>query len=382
MKKAIILLLVFLCLPLTGCMSRRVEEQLLAIVMGVDLTPSGDLTLTVKVPSNTGGSDGSAPSDQAKKGGNQMGYLTLSATGHQFADTMELLLATTPRSINFSQVQEVVISMELAATTRLPLLLQQLYALPRMRTQAALVVCAGEAKAFVEEQKPYVGLRLSRYIEVSLQNYAGKGFVPNTTLAEAVQLTGFGWRDPLLILGALPRQEDTNARPGNVLNVDAQSLGATSINAAKFYGAAATDGSRVSGTLTGYEMALIHMLRGGAQSLSLPDSQGFSLQLYARAPAALSVDTGNDCRLGIRFSCEVHYTAPQPPDAQAIVRRLETEIRAVVQKMQAMRCDGLGFGSIAVRRFLTLQAWEGFSFREKYCQAPVDVQVAVHLKKE
>lgn len=383
MKKWTLMVLACLCLFLSGCMSREVEEQLLVIVMGVDMEENGHYTLSVKVPSNTSGGQDSSSSKEAEKGGNQMGYLTLHASAPQFARATELLLATTPRSLNFSQVQEIVIGKKLAQSDQFPLLLQQIYALPRIRTQAIMVVCEEDAKGFVEEQKPYVGSRLSQYIEVSILNYAGKGFVPTTTLSQTLQEMGYGWRDPLLILGALPKEETKKEDTENVLNVDAGALAPTSVNAVKLYGAAATDGIKVSGTLTGYEMALVNLLRGHAQSLTLTDDKGFALPVYVRAPATRTVDVANsEMTLGIQLMCEVHYVADLPPDPEQIARQLQTEITDMVKKLQSLRCDGLGFGDIAVRRFLTIRQWEDFHFREKYETAGVDVQVQVRLKRE
>lgn len=381
MKRLLFLLLACMAL-LTGCMSRRVEEQLLVILMGVDRTQDGNLVLTVKVPSNTAGDVGSATnSEDASKGGNQMGYLTLSATGHHFSDAMELLQATTPRSLNFSQVREVAISREVAQTEECSYLLQKLFNLPRMHTQAVVVICEGEAKKFVEEQKPYVGSRLSRYIEVSLNNYAGKGFVPTTSLSQAVQEMSFGWQDPLLILGALPKDKE-GAPEMNVLNVDADELHSTSINAVKLFGAAATDGEKVSGTLTGYEMALVSLMLGQSQSLSLWDDQGFSLPLYARTPATLKVTGEEKLKLHVSMVCEVHYHSPYPPDEEKIRVRLEEELESTLRKLQSLRCDALGFGGRYMRRFATVQEWEAFGWREKYVQADVAVQVQLRLKKE
>ncbi len=382
MKKALLLPLFLSVLLLSGCMSSQVEEQLLVIVMGLDTAESGDIQMTIKVPSNTAGGHDASSSDEAEKGGNQMGYLTLCATGHRFADTLELLLATTPRSLNFSQVREIVISRKLAESSHFSLLLQQLYTLPRMRTQAVVVICEEEASQFVEEQKPYVGQRLSRYIEVSINNYAGKGFVPVTTLTDAVKEMAYGWMDPLLILGAAPGEEAQAAHGGNVLDVDAGALKATSVNAVKLFGAAATDGRQVCGTLTGYEMALINLIRGNVHSLSLQDDQGFPLPVYVPSPATLSLSGREEMTLHVSLVCEVHYTSGYAPDARALEERLSAEIEQTIHKMQQMGCDGLGFGNLAVRRFLTLAEWENFNFREKYRHALVDAHVQIRLKKE
>lgn len=379
MKKGWMILLFMCCLLLSGCMSSRVEEQLLVIAMGLDREQDGGLTLTVKVPGNAAG--GQSASSGSGQENDPKGYLTLHATGHHFSDALELLLATTPRSLNFSQVWEVVISRDLAGEDSFSRLLMQLSSLPRMHTQAAVVICEGKALSFVQEQKPYVGVRLSRYIEVTLRNYTQKGFVPSTTLAKAVRETGWGWQDPLLILGAVSQDEHEASRD-HVLNVAAGQLPSTSPNKAKFYGSAATDGIRVSGTLTGYETALINLLRSNAQSLILTDEQGFPLTLYAAAPARLSIDGEASLTLNVHLRCQVGFPSGHAPDGSRLNAYLEEEIEKVIRKLQSMRCDALGFGSLAVRRFCTVKEWEAFHFRDKYTKAQVQANVQLQLKEE
>ena len=202
MKKAMLLIFcIFLCFTLSGCISRELEEQLLVIILGVDTTQEGNIRISVKVPSNSASGGGSG--EGASSGGEQMGYLLLEATGGHFADAVNLLQATTPRTLNFSQIREVVLGHDAAQSPQFSTLLYSIYSLPRMRAQAALIICRDQAYDFVKEQKPYVGARLSRYVETTLENYAGKGFVPDTTLGQAVRDLGYSFQDALLIYGAV-----------------------------------------------------------------------------------------------------------------------------------------------------------------------------------
>ena len=59
---------------------------------------------------------------------------------------------------------------------------------------------------------------------------------------------------------------------------------------------------------------------------------------------------------------------------------LKRDILALVAHLQALRCDGVGFGQIAVRRFLTVQAWEAFGWRDAYAAAQAQVNVTVQLR--
>lgn len=381
MKRRLLAALLLGCLVLSGCMSRQLEEQLLVIILAVDTMEDGDVRLSVKVPSNagvnssSGGGDGSSDTQQ-------MGYFLLEATGKTFPDAVNLLHATTPRSLNFSQVREVVIGERASRDDEFYRIIQNVYLLPQMRAQASLVVCGGEARPFIAEQKPYVGLRLSRYIETTLVNYAGKGFVPTTTLGDAVRDLGYGFQDPLLIYGAVnPFNAAGQAYDDNVLDERAGQLPRKSVNAIELFGAAATNGVSVSGLLTGYEMALLHLLSGTVQSLSIKCGDGAAVPVFARTPAGLWVEIGEEqTLLGARLLCEAHFTPGQEPDPEALRRTLTEDIEKTLRHLQRLRCDGMGFGNLASQQFLTIQDWEAFRWRETYANAAIQVEVSLQIR--
>ena len=384
-KRMLCALLALLCLALGGCMSRQLEEQLLVIVLGVDEDENRAVHLSVKVPSNaSGGSGGSEESsdNKASSGGGQMGYLLLEAKAETFADALALLDATTPRSLNFSQVREVVLGESAGTCDKFSSIIHNVYALPRMRSQAVVVFCKGKALEFVEAQKHYVGIRLSRYIETTLSSYAGKGFVPTTTLGEAFRDLGYGYQDPLLVCGAVNSfsymQQPLSK---NLEDAQAGTLSRKSVNPVELFGAAATDGVCVSGTLSGYEMALMHLIQGKAQSLSLQLEGDVPTHIYARRPAALSVDLDSrPIRLRVEMTCQGDYTPGFPPDRSALEERLRQDVLAALEHMQALRCDGLGFGNLAARSFLTIDDWDAFSWRDAYQAAQIDVSLSLQLQ--
>jgi len=380
MKYMHLSLLLALCLCLSGCTGRDLEEQLLVIILGVDQAERGNVRISVKVPSNSG-SGGSGESPGA--GGEQMGYLLLEATGESFTDAVNLLRATTPRTLNFSQTREVVVGKNAASASDFPTLLYSIYSLPRMRAQAALIICRDQAYDFVKEQKPYVGTRLSRYVETTLNNYAGKGFVPTTTLGETVRDLGYSFQDTLLIYGAV--NDFTHAQAPdekNILNAQAGSLPRKSVNAIELFGAAATNGISVSGVLTGYEMALVHLLRGDAQSLDVQAPGQPALPIFARSPATLSVDLSQDpILLEVQLMCEGRYFPGFIPDEEAVVETLRQQLEQLIRRLQQLSCDGLGFGSRAARQCLTMQQWEALSFREKYQSAGIDIKILLQLRE-
>ena len=364
--------LALLCvLFLTGCAPRQLEEELLVIVLTVDWLETGDVTVSVKAPRNASGE------------GDNDRYLTVEATGCSFSDAVTMLNAATPRPVNFSQVREVIIGETAAKQKNFARLLQQIDALPRFRCSAAVIVTKGEAKAFSKAQKPYLGTRLSRYTETTLSNYAGKGFTPNTTLCDGVRDLGYGFCDPLFILGAVNDfSEPVPDSHEKTLDNEAGALPRKSAEAVEVFGAAATDGVRVSGYLTGYEMALLHLMEGHVEALSLRDPNGNAVRVAALRPAEVRVDVHQDpIRLSVRVFCEGQHAPGFPPDQAYLQNQLQTNIADLLSHLQSLRCDGFGFGRVAVRQFLTIQDWEQLGWRDAYCQADTDVEVILSLRE-
>lgn len=377
MKKILLIVLLLSLLPFSGCMSRQLEEQLLVIILAVDETEDDKIRLTVKAPSHAGGSG-----ESSGKGGEQQGYLLLEATGKDFTNAVNVLHATTPRTLNFSQVREVVIADSLAREQDFSRLLFNISALPRMRGAATVIICRGAAYELAKNQKPYVGTRLSRYVETTLANYARKGYMPNTTLEEGVSKLGYGFQDPLFALGGVNDfSHEADQSSENELQAIAGKLPRKSENRVELFGAAATDGMKISGYLSGYEMSVLHFLWGSGESLSVPSSLGSPVPVYARIPATLGVEfRGEKACLKITVVGEGHYAPGYRPDADELERTIRMDIESVIRHLQNLRCDGLGFGNQAVKKFLTASAWEKIGWRDLYCQAEVEISVSVHLR--
>lgn len=374
--KRLLCFLLIPCFLFSGCASRNVEEELLVIVLAIDRTGEENVTVAVKVPANT-----AAAGNGKESSDGQAGYMQLEATGHSFTDAVSMLNATTPRRLNFSQVREVVIGEEAARQRDFAKLLTLIDALPRFRCSAAVIICRGSALKFAENQKPIVGMRLSRYAENTLANYAGKGFTPDTDLCAGRRDLDGGFRDPLFILGAVNDFSSADEpQADNSLSAEAGDLPRKSIEAVEMYGAAATNGVSVCGYLTGYEMALLHLIEGHVEALTVQVNR-MSLHITASRPAALTADIASQLAvLRVELHCEAQYPQGSETDERAVEALLEQDIRSLMAHLQALRCDCIGFGQIAARRFLTVQAWEAFRWRDVYAAAQIQVRVRVQCR--
>ena len=126
-RRGLLAVLLLAPLLLGGCYGgQEIESSLFVIAMAVDPAPEGTLTVTVKALSGTQEAGGASVQDaeNASASGGQTGgaeqaepgYIVLSATAPSCLRALSLLSATTPRTLNLSQLQEIVISQTLAQT--------------------------------------------------------------------------------------------------------------------------------------------------------------------------------------------------------------------------------------------------------------------------
>lgn len=383
MKKRSLLLLLCACMFLSGC-TDGLSKSLMVITLGVDLDESG-LTLTIKAPNygaTGGGSDSSQQSGQSQQEEN---YFNLSVTGTTWEHAMTLLHAATPRAMRFGQLREVIISLDTAQSGQLQNILTQVDILQNVRTHAKVIVCKGKAQDFLKNQKSAIGKRLSTYLDVTLDSLREKGYIPTATLSSLLRDLSSSWRDPLIAFAAFAGEneqgEDTSAddRPVDqlpgTLPVSGSSMG-------EYVGALAVGSTGDFALLTGYEVQLYHLLTGEVGSMAFGmDGQYFDVLPRGKSRLSIKTENGQEV-LCLHLPVTVEYSAFREAPTQDIALHLQREAEALIQKLQAASCDALGYGCVAVRKYLTLFDWAQSGWESRYKTAQVRVEVDVTLRQQ
>ena len=141
-----------MCLALlTACGGgQEIDKCLFVLALAVDPAPNGSMTVTVKALSGSqdagtsgqdsssgGGSDGDSSDSAGASSGNptgggqgvektEPGYVVMSATATSCLRAMSLLSATTPRTLDLSQLREVVVSQTIAQTDATLVILREI----------------------------------------------------------------------------------------------------------------------------------------------------------------------------------------------------------------------------------------------------------------
>ena len=404
MKQGIALLLLLAALLLlTGCSGgQEIEDCLFVISMAVDPAENGSLTVTVKALSGTqeasapqeAGSTqtASAPQGEApgQTGGAQdagentePGYVVMSATAKSCLAALNLLGATTPRTVNLSQLQEVVISQTLAETDATLSILKEIYALYEANGGAVVVITPDDAGDFIRRQYAMFGVRLSQYLQVLFKHFEELGTIPpEPSLAAVIAAMESGMRDAAAVYAAandftatllLPADSATDRLPGH--------LPRTSPARNEYLGSAVFSGPRMAGALTGQETTLLRLLSGRAVATSFALEEAM-VQTARRSRVRLTLERDESADvLGAEISMRLTLSAGtlERTDTE-IAAQIERDAAALIGKLQALGSDVLGYGGLAARRYRDIPAWEASGWEAAYAGAVVRVTADVTIR--
>ena len=389
MKRLLVLCMLAALLFLSGCSGgQEIEDCLFVISMAVDPAPDGQLTVTVKALSGTqeaaapqeGGEEGAhaAPSERTEPG-----YVTLSATAGSCLRALSLLGATTPRTVNLSQLQEIVLSRTLAQTDATLSILREVHALFEANGAAVVVITPDDAGDFIRRQYAMFGVRLSQYLRVLFEHFEKLGTIPpDASLSGVISAMESGMTDAAAVYAAandftgtlsLSGESETDRLPGH--------LPRTSPARNEYLGSAIFSGARMVGTLTGEETTMLRLLLGEATATSFVLDEAM-VQVGRRAWVSRALRREGDADvLDVRISMSLLVSAGALENTAAQVSaKVERSAAQLIAKLQAAGCDALGFGYLAARGYGDIPSWEASGWPERYRKAEVRAAAKVGIR--
>ena len=393
MKMGRILALLCVLFMLTGCSGgQEIESCLFVISMAVDPAQDGNLTVTVKALSGT--QDAAAPQEEEEAGegetetqkskeATEPGYVVMSATAKSCLSALDLLGATTPRTVNLSQLQEVVLSRAIAESGAALTILREIHALFEANGGAVVVVTPDNAGDFIRRQYAMFGVRLSQYLRVLFDHFEEIGSIPSGAhLEQVIRAMASGTQDAAAVYAAkndfgatlvLDGDSVTDRLPGH--------LPRTSPAHNEYLGSAVFSGPRMVGTLTGDETTMLRLLRGDAIANSFVLGSAM-MQVSRRARVKTDVrHEGDKTVLRAEIAMRLVLAAgAMEGTAQDLAAQVERSAAAVISKLQAMGSDAVGFGKKAVRRYKDIPSWEASGWENAYRHAEIEAiaQISVH----
>lgn len=378
-------LLLCLCL-LSGCSGgMEIESGLFVLSMAVDPAPEGNLTVTIKALSGTQEAESPtqespAPTGQSAAEATEPGYIVMSATAQSCLRALDLLSATTPRTLNLSQLKEIVLSETLARTQATLSILKEIHSLYRAGGDAVVVVTPDNAGDFIRRQRAVLGVRLSKYLQVLFEHYAEIDVIPpDAQLSGVIAAMESSTGDAAAVYAAanafdstliLPDTPETDRLPGH--------LPRTAPANNEYLGSAVFSGAQMTGTLTGDETGLLCLLTGNAQTRTFTlNGAQYKSNVATRVSRNIDKSTGA-LHVVVRMNL-TRIAGESGESAQDIARQIESGAAALIARLQAMESDAVGFGAVAVRKMLTIKQWERLDWRMDYPKRPVQVTAYVRL---
>lgn len=348
-----ILPLIFL---LGGCSAaRQVEGQAYAVTMAVDAAETGEMTVSVQVPSLGGAAKADGESDDG-------GYVISSATGANFEAALSLLNETIPRMLNLSQIKSLIIAEELARRDDFGMFLREIKQYHLLYGEAGLIICQGSARDMLEQQKALIGVRLSDSVVIALEQYSLLGTIPRVTLATALYASESVYEDPIAVLAAVSGAETGADYAG--------SLDRTGDNREEYYGGALLKDGHMVGRLSGGEMQLMNLLRGADQPMAMI-VDGVAMNLERQGPPAVSVDLRGGVPVIDVKLCVLASMTDAPFNPDEIASALATRYDALTAHCQSLGVDPFGYARTAAAQFLTIPDWQAYDWHERFKNARV-----------
>lgn len=390
--------LLSVCLLLTGCGGgQEIESCLFVLAMAVDPAPDGNLTVTVKALSGT--QEAAAPLGGGQSGGQENGggietsdagesdietpepgYIVLSATAPSCLRALSLLSATTPRTVNLSQLREVVLNRTLAETDATLSVLKEIRSMYRANGEAIVVVTPDDAGDFIRRQRAILGVRLSKYLEVLFDHFSELDTIPpDAQLAAVIAAMESGMTDASAVYAAGNRFDSSLALSDSAeLDRLPGHLPRTSPAENEYLGTALFSGPRMTGVLTGEETGLLCLMMGEAKRRTtfIGDAQ-YKTNLPTRVRRRIDETDGALC---VHISMNLTRIAGEEEmSAQEIAAQIERECVNVLLRLRAAGSDAVGFGRLAVRKCLTIPEWESLNWPLEYERMPVRVSADVKV---
>lgn len=380
-RRRLALCLLSALLLLSGCDGRELQDNFFPISMALDVAEGGQLRISLKAL--TGSTNSPSVGDSPESAQDETAYVTIEAMGKDYLQAMTLLITTVPRALNLSQLREIVISRKLAESDAFAQVLTNTSKYYQINEEALLVVCEGEAQEIIRVQRSFIGLRLSRYLDVLLTSFEDQGTIARSTLRSTRRALRSTVYDPLAIYAAynnfdtivpLPEEDTLAVLPGN--------LPRKSTDAVEYMGSAVFSGSKMVGTLTGQEMQMLHIVKGDYTKLNV-SLEGEVYVVERRFGSKISVkrDGGKDtlyskiCVIASTLDPASHV------DADVFADAIAKEAYLLIEKLQSMGADAIGFGQSAVKGFLTTSKWEAYGWLTRYPMCAIDIDVEVSAPK-
>lgn len=359
---------------LCGCSQlNQVENLAYVLLLGVDLTESEEIEVSVQFPKIAGGQNISGSGG----GEAQSDMLLYSARGKNFLEALTQLNWAVPRRMSLAQIELIVVSEKLATDARFMEVMDSMMDTTRLYTAARLTICQGSAKDFIQAEKALIGGHISSELKSMFESYTESGYIPDVTFADVYYKTMSYYSDPLTIYSA-SAPNDTQA--ASLIAPDSITESSVEMQQAnRFLGAAVLRDGTMVGTLNAREQICCNLLRGSQQSFIFSLDEN-TLYLAAIGSPKIQIDVHEEpmvIDIGMRFSL---LPDNETTEIDGLEESLEQSLLDTIDACKSIDAEPFQFAEHAVRNFATIHDWLAFDWRRHFRESQIHIDVSVKLE--
>ncbi|MBQ2985779.1 MAG: hypothetical protein IJD61_05045 [Clostridia bacterium] len=414
MKKAALLALAAVCGMFCGCLGAvQADDYIYVVGIGFDRGQQYRYNVSFLIQTETGGNTQSA----------QGGAEVLSAEGDTVHDAITTLHAGGPFRLNFSRVNTLFFSEELARSGDIRELSDLAFNAMRMRHSVKLMVCMCEAKSLMQGLCMDNSPNITKVQFSVFQNYSNEGITTVTNYSQFMACIRERWHDAAVMLGgidttAVHRQnsetQEMTGSSGGGSGGSSPGGGASSGGDPQqkqefttegvirtggmspyISGAALFDGWYMKGVINGEDTRYLLLACGDFEqgNISVPYDDGRWAVLFlrnAKKPrVTLQLGDVPKAQVDIELSCSVlqfvgdtagiKWKGDLQEKAQTYI---EKELERVFEICRSLDSDAMGFGRQAAMKFGDVLEWEQYQWKRRYPDMQAEFEVKLEIMDE
>jgi len=378
---------------LAGCADRLEVERLAhVVVMGLDREEENFINVTFQIANPQ---VGSTDRGQAEK---EPATEIVSIKSTDVLTARELANTIIPRQLDFSHLQTMIVSEELARSPEFHETVSSLIRIPEIRREMNIIICRERASTFIEKNKPRMETRPHKYYEFMLDQWAIWAVVPDSTVNEYLKnLSGELY---LVIYATTERTKEMTFEDEALYR--AGEVPAEEADPVQMMGSAVIRKGRMIGTMNGEETRYALMLRKEEKMHSIiasfPDplreKERVTVRLLKNEDAKIKIDVSGEVpKIDVKvklyaqlWSIEgltdyVTDLKKQKLLEQSIEEKLTQETMNFVRRTQEeFKGEPFNWHKQVRKKFWTWDDYIHYDFLGKYPRAEVKVAYDVSLE--
>lgn len=409
---SIFLLITLMPLIITGCWDKReLEDQAFILTIGIDKGKQDQLLVTfrIAIPSKSGLGQGGGGGGGGGQGSiaEQASLLTTIEAPSVTAATV-LASGFVNREISLLHTKAIVIG-ETFARDGVGRVLSLLSRYRELRRNVFVCVAQGKAYEFIKENRPDLEKSYAKWWEGIKMMELTEGSHPGTLFHDFITDAAREDKEATMIYLATNKKSQ-NIKPENLkfppafengeLKVKAGEIPRVQGNPAEHMGTAVFKGDKMVDVLDLTETNSLLMLTGEFKRthyiIADPAAKHTFISLEVKQGSLPNIKVsvkGDSVSIVEKVHLEGDLIGVQSPEdygsnpkamekLNTIVSHvIETRIKSLIKKEQALGTDTVGFGRYVKRHFLTTENWINYNWLNRFKDADISVKVNFQLRR-